>query len=421
MINPLTGRTIKMGSKTYKYLLYNLTVLPIDVLNEIVDKLHISQLINLILTCKHFNKLINNLWYYQYYIKNKKLIDCGNQFSMIIKNNQLYNLGCNYNKQLGLPNNIYHKPQLLMNQVCTISCGSNHALILTYNHLYGLGSNSHGQIAAPLTNNYDNVQFININNILSIHCGDYHSLVLTKEHLYSFGDNNCGQLGLGDFDECLKPTIIDFFNDKIHKICKIGCGFYHNIVMFKDCLYGFGNNYYHQLGLPCLYHHTPRLLTYEKDLDEEFIDVGCGRNHSIVITNKGIYGVGANHNGQLGHKTIDVTHQFIKINIDDAIKVECGQYHNIVLTKDYNLYMFGDNFYGQLGLSKEYHTHYIPRKLNLKLNIKSISCGYNHNIIYGYNSKNKQVYIVFGDNKYGELGLGQFKNKKYYRPQLLKL
>src|SRR5438445_3011907 len=290
LVNPLTHKLIKIGSTTYKKLLqlgliYQFDKLPFDVYQEIFNHLNIIHIIILSL-CNHcFNKYIKSLWYYQYFNQNKTSISGGGQFSYFIKNNNLYGCGHNYDKQLGLLNDIYYKPRVVLKDVYTISCGEHHGLILTSDGLYGLGSNSHGQIKPNTSSCHKLPQKIDIKDVLSIHCGIYHSLVKTRNHLYSFGDNSCGQLGLGHTYESLIPVNLDFFNNK--QIIKIQCGYYHNLILIKQGLYGFGHNYYGQLGLTkkSNYINKPKQILF----DDEVIDFDCGSIHSIVITTKGIY------------------------------------------------------------------------------------------------------------------------------------
>jgi len=382
--------------------------LPIDMYHELYHYLTIVDLLHLSTTNKENNIIVTQSWIYKHYKKHYRKIEGGNQFSMIIKNNHLFNVGCNYNRQLGLKHDFYHRPQFYMNKVLTVSCGANHTLILTSHGLYGLGSNSHGQIAALENINYNQLQPIPLQAI-SIHCGQYHSLVCTQTDIYSFGDNVCCQLGR----ENTPFSFIPFFKNKMASIVKIACGFYHNVILTTHGCYGFGHNVFNQLGLTNPYYTEPTLMP----IKGPFIDVSCGTHHTVIITINGIYSAGANQNGQLGYEHY---HQgFYQIHIDEPIRVECGQYHNMVLTKNNDLFVFGDNYYGQLGLFK-IENQWHPQPLPLKLTILFIGCGTSHTILYGV-KKNKEVIYVFGQNKHGELGLGQFKNKKYFTPQLLTL
>jgi len=79
--------------------------------------------------------------------------------------------------------------------------------------------------------------------------------------------------------------------------------------------------------------------------------------------------------------------------------------HNIIYNKDNNLFVFGSNFYGQLGLGHNNNIN-IPILLMQDQQIKSISCGYNHSIIQKTNGE----LLIFGNNAYGQLGLEHNQN-----------
>ena len=71
-----------------------------------------------------------------------------------------------------------------------------------------------------------------------------------------------------------------------------------------------------------------------------------------------------------------------------------------------NLLVFGNNKYGQLGLGDNIN-RYTPTLLTKDRDIKMIHCGGYHSIIHKINGD----LLVFGLNKYGQLGLGNNKNK----------
>ena len=63
--------------------------------------------------------------------------------------------------------------------------------------------------------------------------------------------------------------------------------------------------------------------------------------------------------------------------------------------------VFGDNGYGQLGLGHDKNIN-SPTLLTNDTTIRNIIRGRNHTIIY----KNNGDVLVFGNNDYGQLGLG---------------
>ena len=83
-----------------------------------------------------------------------------------------------------------------------------------------------------------------------------------------------------------------------------------------------------------------------------------------------------------------------EINLTLIDQISCGTRHSLLL-KGNSVYSFGNNVYGQLGLG-DFITRTIPTKiieLNLTLNILNISAGGFHSMIL----TNKGVY-TFGWN-----------------------
>ena len=81
------------------------------------------------------------------------------------------------------------------------------------------------------------------------------------------------------------------------------------------------------------------------------------------------------------------------------------------------VYVFGRNDCGQLGLGHTDSTP-IPRTQTFfsGLKVRQVCCGALHTVIVAHNTSCDEVY-AFGNNKYGQLGLGHFNNAT--DPQLI--
>ena len=86
------------------------------------------------------------------------------------------------------------------------------------------------------------------------------------------------------------------------------------------------------------------------------------------------------------------------------VQTSIGGYHTIIYTKNGEVYVFGYNNYGQLGLGNIKNQN-MPQLLMTDKEIRQIACGQEHSIIL---KKNGELF-VFGSNKYGQLG---FEDKK---------
>ncbi len=145
------------------------------------------------------------------------------------------------------------------------------------------------------------------------------------------------------------------------------------------------------------------------------ISISCGWKHTCMILNNEVYAWGSNDRGQLGLGNDTNTNYDLpqKLNLRNIKKIICGEYHTMALDNSGEVYAWGHNYWGQLGLGN--NTNYdLPQKLNL-VNIKKIICGGSHTMAL---DNSGEVY-AWGSNISGQLGLGN--NIKYDSPQKLNL
>ena len=129
--------------------------------------------------------------------------------------------------------------------------------------------------------------------------------------------------------------------------------------MFIDSdekVYACGKGDYGQLGLNSTADHTtPQEITYFTTNNISIVQVFCGESHSMALDDSGnLYGWGRNDKGQLG---LGHTNQVLvptALDMDDfsgnVTKVDLGGLHSLVITDEGKSYTFGDNSKGQLGI-----------------------------------------------------------------------
>ncbi|MPC23712.1 X-linked retinitis pigmentosa GTPase regulator [Portunus trituberculatus] len=134
---------------------------------------------------------------------------------------------------------------------------------------------------------------------------------------------------------------------------------------------------------------------------EKVVHIGCGRSHTIAACfSGGVYAWGHNGDGQLG--TGDhVDHlspvQILKLEAP-AAGVAAGCAHSIVLTENGELYVWGNNNEGQLGM--DVGEQLTPALVTLPEPVVNVACGYYHNVA---TSENGVIYSC-GLGSSGELG-----------------
>lgn len=106
---------------------------------------------------------------------------------------------------------------------------------------------------------------------------------------------------------------------------------------------------------------SPRIIPYFmilKSLDHINIhSVSCGLEHTLALTDSGeLYSWGVGSNGRLGiGDTNDFAIPQIVYQLIDKqiIKISCGNAHNIVMTDKGEIYVWGQNNRGQLGIKNK--------------------------------------------------------------------
>ena len=379
------------------------------------------------------NKVTEDITIYAVWEKEAvKQMALGYKHTLLLTNtNKLYASGNNLYGQLGLGNKNDQKTLSEINSdnynnktIAKIYAGGSHSFILTEDgEVYAFGNNKNGQLGLNDTNErllptkIDSTHYGN-KKITQISAGSLHSLILTEDgEVYAFGNNKKGQLGLNDTEERLVPTKIDsnYYGNK--KITQISTGDSHSLILTEDGeVYAFGYNGKGQLGLN---NKTDRLVPTKIDSthygNKKIAQIFAGSLHSFVLTEDGeIYAFGLNGNGQLGLN--DKTDRLVPTKIDSThygnkkiTQISLGGLHSLILTEDGETYAFGYNKKGQLGLG--YVEEYlIPTKINSTEKIIKISAGGSHSAFSVLGGKT----YTFGQNDSGQLGLNN--NVEYHFP-----
>ncbi|GAB0090587.1 uncharacterized protein DMENIID0001_053250 [Sergentomyia squamirostris] len=160
---------------------------------------------------------------------------------------------------------------------------------------------------------------------------------------------------------------------------------------------------------------SPRVIAFLSDLQIRVYSAQCGRTHTLIYTNNGLYAMGANQLGQLGigsHMSQSLHPMLVREFEGRAItKLVAGQYHNAAVA-DGLLYTWGWGVYGQLGhgtIADEPTPRVVEFFRGKK--IEQICLGHAHSLVLcRKDNKSGSVLYVFGSNYFGQLGLGHDVN-----------
>ena len=172
----------------------------------------------------------------------------------------------------------------------------------------------------------------------------------------------------------------------------------------KGEIFSCGNNPSGKCGLGHFKHPqiTPSLIL---NLPSNIVHFVCGGSQSLFLDSEGnVFSVGHNGFGQLGlgHNTNQNVLNKIP-NIPSIKIISCPSSSCYLIDFEGNLWTFGFNYYGQLCHDNRTHQN-TPKIVNTLKDIQQISygcCGYH---FIAKNSQN-QIFIC-GNNDYGQLGTG---------------
>lgn len=257
--------------------------------------------------------------------------------------------------------------------------------------------------------------------------------IKARGDIYSWGDSYHTILGHGSDWHYLKPQKItlttrvpsDHPNAQFtkpwlrrntqnltSKFLKIATGPFHTAAISEDYnLYTFGENKYGQLGHNRDFNYASKVPSL---VGRRIIDAACGRDFTLALSDTGrvySWGFGGEYKSffqtiftetltsALGHG--DGFNYVIPTMIEsiwDISAVQAGNSHSLALTNNGEVYVWGDNEQGQLGISDS--RAILPTKVEGLPYITQISAAGNASAALGING---DLY-VWGDNLQGQLG-----------------
>lgn len=299
-----------------------------------------------------------------------------------------------------------------LDNVKAVAAGGRHSLVLLQNgDVYSFGENRDGQLGhGDKEQRYVPEKIAGISNAKDVIAGRFHSFILLENgDLYGFGRNWAGWLGVGDQEEKLTPTRVA----GISNVQKVAAGENHTLALLKNGdVYSFGHRDGGRLGLgPDVPQHVTAPLKIS--FPGSARDVAANMHHSLVVLQNGdVYSFGHSGDGKLGlleppGRTTFNTPQKID-SLGSAKAVATGVTHSLVLLENGDLYTFGSNSYGELGLG-DTEDRSFPTKVEALSGVAKIV-----DATYGAYSllqlENGELYN-FGRGDSGQLGHGDEEDK----------
>ena len=306
-----------------------------------------------------------------------------------------------------------------------VSTGQNHTIIIDLtNDVWVVGANSHGQLGLGDEKNRSTWTRLPGMKAQRVATGELHTVLIDLEkNVWTFGNNYSGQLGLGDRDHRLIPTMIPNL-----KAIEVSAGNDHTLLIDPErSVWGFGSNWSlgdnHPGVSPKPFWFGRRLLEEippkqpEETLDDYFKrynrnivpikaqQVAAGHGHTVILTFDGeVWTYGISYSGELGRDSSRDEYYDARYQVDGIVgkQVAAGHFYTVVLDVDNEVWVFGDNRKGQLGLGQD--VIQVDRPVRLGMSAKRIEAGDSQTFLIDFED---DVWAT-GYNDSGQLGLGDF-------------
>ncbi|KAL4640445.1 putative E3 ubiquitin-protein ligase HERC6 [Arapaima gigas] len=226
--------------------------------------------------------------------------------------------------------------------------------------------------------------------VLQVACGEEHTLILSADgQVWTCGRNSVGQLGGKDRDP-ETPALVK----GLVGVVGVACGRDHSLAVCQSGkVFAWGRDSEEQLGVKNSENHAtkPREISIpvKPSVSKRVVQVACGNHHSLALTIGGeVYSWGLNSHGQLGLGS-EVSRQPVPSQIQSLVgvpvtQIAAGGDFSLVLSLSGLVYCCGANGAGQLGLSRvdekdRFNVCVVPTLR--ALSVSSISCGEAHTAV----------------------------------------
>eukprot|EP00434_Breviolum_minutum_P019126 symbB.v1.2.016858.t2/scaffold1298.1/size126199/1 len=253
--------------------------------------------------------------------------------------------------------------------ISAAACGSSHSAFVSNGRLYTYGSNKNSQLGHDETDAPSMVE--GLEKARQVALGAFHSACVAEDgSLWTWGwgggfFHGVGALGLGNTQTCERPTEVEHFRRENMKIRMVTCGAQHTVVLTDDGnLFATGKGDFGRLGRGDTNDEVDfHVIDYFDHTDDSILQpgdparickIGCGENFSAAMSEQGELWVwGRNDYGQLGLGEEAMGDMYsaerfprlvrsLPLEGHKVVDFACGEHHVICLTADGYLYEWGD-------------------------------------------------------------------------------
>ena len=315
------------------------------------------------------------------------------------------------------------------------AAGGNHSAAFFNNStVRSWGDNRFGQLGNSTTT-YSSipVKTLNLSNVTAVAAGSLHTIALKSDGtVWSWGDNSASQLGvpvntlnslgtnISTLGYSTVPVQVMVDGAPLSNITDIAANGQHSLALNRNTgeVWAWGLNLSGELGLDPASTGSlarPRIVT---GLPAGIVAVAAGSGFNYALTSGGeVWAWGNNSNGQLGLPTTDsagsrinlISFTPVKITVNSTFlvaQVAAGIQHGLIRLTDNSVWALGYNIFGQLGNNTKLDS-------SVAVQVKDSTgsgtfSGATDIRAFGSSSmaRNAEGWFVWGDNAFGQLGTG---------------
>ncbi len=229
-----------------------------------------------------------------------------------------------------------------ISHVCAISARTANAVVLCW------GRNTEGQLGnGAVVDSAVPVAVVGLSGVTSIAAGESHTCASTNDgRVWCWGTNTYGQLGTGGTQSATTPAVVS----GIDNAKSVVAGTFHTCALKNDAtVVCWGINAVGQLGNS---REEPSLVPIVVAGLGSVAQLSAGFGHNCaVLTDGTIRCWGLNTDGEVGDGT-SLNYAWTPRTVDgltQVVEVSAGYEHTCARTRDYRLFCWGANKFGQFG------------------------------------------------------------------------
>uniref|UniRef100_A0A7S0E4A4 RCC1-like domain-containing protein n=1 Tax=Hanusia phi TaxID=3032 RepID=A0A7S0E4A4_9CRYP len=239
-------------------------------------------------------------------------------------------------------------------------------------------------------------------DVTQVDCGDSWSACIAGGSLYTWGKGQDGRLGLGEVLDVLYPQRVN-----LQGVKSVSAGHRHAAaIVGGGQVFVWGRGFSGQLGLGSnKSHFTPQPLPFSMPVKT----LSCGGSHSLFVTEDGrLFATGRGKEGQLGTGSQESVLEPVEVRLpEEAARVTataCGKDFSVIATESGQVYTFGSDDYGQLGLGQFARYAMTPKEVAVLSGkkVRSVAAGDYHAAAVTADGK----LYTWGYGRSGQLGNG---------------